>query len=121
GELWGRVTDVPWAMVFPNGGPLPRHPSQLYQAMLEGVVLFLLLQILVRRPGLRARRGFVSGAFLAGYAVARSIGELFRQPDANLGFLIGGATMGQLLSVPMLLVGIWLMLRAKPAEREAAA
>ncbi|MCO6418820.1 prolipoprotein diacylglyceryl transferase [Siccirubricoccus sp. KC 17139] len=115
GELWGRVSDVPWAMVFPTGGPEPRHPSQLYQASMEGVLLFLLLQLLVRIPAIRARRGFVSGAFLAGYAVARSVGELFRQPDANLGFLIGGATMGQLLSLPMLLVGLWLMLRARPA------
>ena len=121
GELWGRVTDVPWGMVFPTGGPEPRHPSQLYQAGLEGVVLFCLLQFLVHRPSIRERRGFVAGAFLAGYGVARFIGEFFRQPDAFLGFLFAGATMGQLLSVPMILVGAWLMLRAKPAAREVAA
>ncbi len=121
GELWGRVTDVPWGMVFPTGGPEPRHPSQLYQAGLEGVALFILLQVLVHIPAIRARRGFVAGAFLAGYGVARSIGEFFRQPDAFLGFLFAGATMGQLLSVPMILVGGWLMLRARPAPRAVAA
>jgi prolipoprotein diacylglyceryltransferase len=114
GELWGRVTDVPWGMVFPTGGPEPRHPSQLYQAGMEGLVLFVVLQVLVQMPGIRARRGFVAGAFLAGYGVARAIGELFRQPDAHLGFLFAGATMGQLLSVPMVLVGGWLMLRSRP-------
>jgi phosphatidylglycerol:prolipoprotein diacylglycerol transferase len=120
GELWGRVSDVPWAMVFPTGGPEPRHPSQLYQAFLEGACLLLLMQVLVHRPGLRARRGFLVGAFLAGYAVARIIGELFRQPDPQLGFLLGGATMGQLLSLPMLAMGAWLMWRAR-AERAAPA
>ena len=114
GELWGRVTDLPWAMVFPHAGPLPRHPSQLYQAALEGVLLFALLQLLVRRPGLRARRGFLSGAFLAGYGAARIVGELFREPDAHLGFLPGGVTMGQALSLPMLLAGAWLMWQARP-------
>jgi phosphatidylglycerol:prolipoprotein diacylglycerol transferase len=112
GELWGRTTDVHWAMVFPTGGPEPRHPSQLYQAGMEGLCLFILLQVLVRIPALRARDGFVSGAFLAGYGVARVIGELFRQPDAQLGFLFGGVTMGQLLSVPMILAGVALMLFA---------
>ncbi len=114
GELWGRVSEVPWAMVFPTGGPLPRHPSQLYQAGMEGLVLFVLLQVLVRQPGIRARRGFVAGAFIAGYGLARVVGEVFRQPDAHLGFLFAGATLGQLLSVPMVLVGGWLMLRARP-------
>ncbi|MBX9697918.1 MAG: prolipoprotein diacylglyceryl transferase [Acetobacteraceae bacterium] len=115
GELWGRVSDVPWAMVFPTGGPEPRHPSQLYQAGMEGVLLFLLLVALVWRPAIRAREGFVTGAFLAGYAVARLVGEIFRQPDAHLGFLAGGVTMGQLLSLPMLAAGLWLMLRARRA------
>jgi phosphatidylglycerol---prolipoprotein diacylglyceryl transferase len=116
GELWGRVSDVPWAMVFPHAGPEPRHPSQLYQAGLEGLALFTLLMVLVSRPAIRARRGFVAGAFLAGYGVARLVGELFRQPDAHLGFLFAGLTMGQVLSLPMILVGAWLMLRAKPSE-----
>ena len=119
GELWGRVTDVPWGIVFPTGGPEPRHPSQLYQAFLEGICLFVLLQALVRVPAIRARPGMLSGIFLIGYGVARIIGELFRQPDAHLGFLIGGVTMGQLLSLPMLVAGAWLVLRAR--RRPAAA
>jgi len=114
GELWGRVSDVPWAMVFPTGGPEPRHPSQLYQAAMEGVILFALLQLLALNPAIRARRGLLTGIFLMGYGIARIIGEFFRQPDAQLGFLFGGATMGQLLSVPMVLIGLWLALRAKP-------
>jgi phosphatidylglycerol:prolipoprotein diacylglycerol transferase len=111
GELWGRVAEVPWAMVFPGAGPDPRHPSQLYQAGLEGVCLFILLMVLVSRPSIRARVGVLSGVFLAGYGVARFTGEFFRQPDAHLGFLFAGATMGQLLSLPMMLVGAWLIAR----------
>jgi phosphatidylglycerol---prolipoprotein diacylglyceryl transferase len=111
GELYGRVSDVPWAMVFPMGGPVPRHPSQLYQAGLEGVVLFLLLFIAGRSGRLAGQPGRLTGLFLIGYAVARGIGELFRQPDAHLGFLVAGATMGQLLSLPMLAAGVWLLWR----------
>lgn len=121
GELWGRVTDVPWAMVFPGAGPDPRHPSQLYQAGMEGLLLGLLLATLCARPGVRARFGTLSGTFLIGYGVARSVGELFRQPDAFLGFLFAGATMGQLLSVPMVLAGLFLVLRARPAPTVAPA
>ncbi len=113
GELWGRVTDVPWAMVFPHAGPEPRHPSQLYQAFLEGICLFALLQVLVRIPSIRHRPGMTAGAFLAGYGIARIVGEMFRQPDAHLGFLLAGITMGQLLSLPMLAVGLWLIWRAR--------
>ncbi|MCX8133818.1 MAG: prolipoprotein diacylglyceryl transferase [Roseococcus sp.] len=118
GELWGRQTDLPWAMVFP-GDPaqLPRHPSQLYQAGLEGIALFALMLLLWSRPANRARVGLLTGALIAGYGVARSIGELFRQPDAHLGFLLGGATMGQLLSLPMIAVGAVLIWRARPAPR----
>ena len=111
GELWGRTTDVPWAMVFPSGGPLPRHPSQLYEALLEGLVLFVVLAVLIRAGALK-RPGLVLGAFVFGYAVARSICELFREPDAQLGFLWGGLTMGTLLSLPLLLAGIALMAAA---------
>ncbi|HVI27696.1 prolipoprotein diacylglyceryl transferase [Hansschlegelia sp.] len=118
GELFGRVSDVPWAMAFPNGGPEPRHPSQLYQAALEGVCLFVLVQILVRSGALK-RPGLVTGAFVAGYAVARIIGEEFRQPDAQIGFLAGGLTMGMLLSLPMLLAGLALV--AVAWKRPAAA
>ena len=103
GELWGRPTDVPWAMVFPNAGPEPRHPSQLYEAGLEGLVLFLVMLLVcaTRRagPSGAARLG---GMFLIGYGLARIAWRTFREPDAQLGFLAGGLTMGQLLSMPML-------------------
>jgi phosphatidylglycerol:prolipoprotein diacylglycerol transferase len=112
GELWGRVSDLPWAMVFPGGGPLPRHPSQLYEAGCEGVLLFLVL-FAAERGGARRCPGVLSGLFLAGYAVARMSGELFRQPDVQLGFLIFGTTMGQLLSIPLLVGGIALILWAR--------
>ena len=114
GELFGRVADVPWAMVFPRGGPLARHPSQVYEAGMEGAVLFVLLYLAWRHTGLRRRPGALTGLFLAGYAVARMIAELFRQPDAHLGFLLGGTTMGQWLSAPMLVVGLYLIVGAKP-------
>jgi phosphatidylglycerol---prolipoprotein diacylglyceryl transferase len=105
GELWGRPTDVPWAMIFPNGGPLPRHPSQLYEATAEGIVLFIVLGLMVRAGALR-RPGLVSGSFLLGYGVARVICELFREPDAQLGFLWRGLTMGMILCIPLMLAGI---------------
>ena len=105
GELWGRTTDVPWAMVFPSGGPEPRHPSQLYEATLEGLVLFTILALFIRGGALK-RPGLIIGIFAVGYALARSFCELFREPDAQLGFLWGGLTMGILLSVPLMLIGI---------------
>jgi phosphatidylglycerol:prolipoprotein diacylglycerol transferase len=114
-ELYGRPTDVAWAMIFPGGGPEPRHPSQLYEAALEGILLFVLLHVVARYSTARLRYGMVSGLFLIGYGSARIIVEFFRQPDSNLGYLFGFVTMGQLLSVPMILLGIWLMVRAKPA------
>jgi phosphatidylglycerol:prolipoprotein diacylglycerol transferase len=118
GELWGRPAELPWAMVFPADPlQLPRHPSQLYQAGLEGVALFALMWLLWSRPANRARVGLLTGALLAGYGVARLIGEFFRQPDAHLGFLFAGATMGQLLSLPMVLVGAFLIWRSRPAPR----
>ena len=119
GELWGRPTDVPWAMVFPRAGPLPRHPSQLYEAALEGVVLFLVMQWFAREPRRPEDRGRLGGIFLIGYALARITCELFREPDVQLGFLVGGITMGQLLSLPMLLVGIVAVARARRARRAA--
>ncbi|AUG53974.1 prolipoprotein diacylglyceryl transferase [Thalassospira marina] len=105
GELFGRTTDVPWGMVFPRGGPEPRHPSQLYEAGLEGVALFCILFVLSRSEKMRSHPGVVGGVFLAGYGISRIIVEFFRQPDQQLGYLVFGATMGQLLSVPMVLVG----------------
>jgi phosphatidylglycerol:prolipoprotein diacylglycerol transferase len=124
GELWGRTSDVPWAMVFPTGGPLPRHPSQLYEAALEGLVLFIVLGFLVRTGALK-RPGLIIGCFAVGYSLARSFCELFREPDAQLGFLWGGLTMGMVLSLPLLLFGIVLIvialrrppLNAAPAVR----
>ncbi len=115
-ELWGREAPawLPWAMYFPGAGPEPRHPSQLYQALLEGAVLLAVLALLCRHQSLRARFGTLTGVFLIGYGVARSIGEFFRQPDAFLGFLWGGVTMGQLLCIPMLVAGAWLVWRAQP-------
>jgi phosphatidylglycerol:prolipoprotein diacylglycerol transferase len=138
GELWGRpAPDLPWGVVFPGAGPLPRHPSQLYEAFAEGIVLFLLLGLAVRRFGFR-RPGLIGGIFVLGYALARIVCEFFREPDAQLGFLFGtsvdalqgGITMGMLLSIPMALVGavaICLALRGltrppemKPAENASA-
>jgi len=112
-ELWGRTTDVAWAVVFPNGGPYPRHPSQLYEATLEGLVLLVVLHLVWRRESLRTKPGVISGAFLIGYGLSRVIVEFFRQPDAYLGYLYGGATMGQLLSIPMILAGMALIAYAK--------
>src|SRR5260221_14380266 len=110
-ELWGRVTDVPWAMVFPNGGALPRHPSQLYEAALEGLALFLIINGLELFTKIRERPGALSGVFLIGYGAARSIAEFFREPDSFLGFLAFGLTMGQWLSLPLILPGLVLLLR----------
>jgi phosphatidylglycerol:prolipoprotein diacylglycerol transferase len=118
GELYGRPTDVRWAMIFPNGGPVPRHPSQLYEAFCEGILLFLLLFVAERR-GARRSPGIETGLFLAGYAVARMSGELFRQPDPQLGYLIFGTTMGQLLSMPVLIAGIAIIIWARRTPRPA--
>ncbi len=115
GELFGRPSEVSWAMVFPRGGPLPRHPSQLYEAGLEGILLFLVLYILVRMGALQ-RSGTVTGAFLIGYALARMLAELFREPDTHLGFLFGGVTMGQMLSLPLALAGLGLVIWARRAR-----
>ena len=120
GELFGRVTDVPWAMVFPAGGSAPRHPSQLYEAGCEGILLFVVLFV-AERYGVRRYPGILSGLFLAGYAVARMSGELFRQPDVQLGFLIFGTTMGQLLSIPLLIAGIVVIAWARRRPPLAAA
>jgi phosphatidylglycerol:prolipoprotein diacylglycerol transferase len=103
GELWGRTTDVSWGMVFPKGGPLPRHPSQLYEMVLEGFVLFLILWIYSRKP--RPSMA-VSGAFLVGYGIFRFLVEFFREPDSHIGFdLLGWMTRGQILCIPMVLFG----------------
>jgi phosphatidylglycerol:prolipoprotein diacylglycerol transferase len=119
GELYGRPSNVSWAMIFPNGGPVPRHPSQLYEAFCEGILLFILL-FAAERLHARERPGVVTGLFLAGYAAARMSGEVFREPDPQLGFLIFGTTMGQLLSIPLLIAGIliiaWALRAPVPAR-----
>ena len=108
-ELWGRTTDVPWGMVFPGAGSIPRHPSQLYEALLEGLVLFVVLLVLARK---RRADGFMFGVFMFGYGSFRFIIEFMREPDAQLGLLWGGATMGQLLSLPLIALGAWFVVRA---------
>ncbi len=115
GELFGRVADVPWAMVFPRGGPEPRHPSQLYEAGLEGLVLFIVLMVLSRSAFVRARPGMLAGVFMLGYGAARAIVEVFREPDAHLGFLTAGLTMGQWLSLPVFALGVWLIVHSNRA------
>jgi phosphatidylglycerol---prolipoprotein diacylglyceryl transferase len=120
-ELYGRPTDVPWAMVFP-GDPLalPRHPSQLYEAGLEGILLFVVLFVLMNKESIRRRHGLVTGVFLAGYALARIFVEFFREPDSFLGFIAAGTTMGQWLSLPMLIAGAYLIRRACRVEPQIA-
>lgn len=129
-ELWGRVTDVPWGVVFCNeriqqalgacpAGLIPRHPSQIYEAFLEGIVLFLVLRILTHsRLKLKTPR-FVGGAFICGYGLSRIFVEYFREPDQQLGYLLGTdwLTMGMILSTPMVLAGIWAMATAKPVAQ----
>jgi len=113
GELYGRPTDVPWAMIFPSDPQqLLRHPSQIYEAGLEGIVLFVVLLVLMSKESVRRRHGLVTGVFLAGYAVARIFVEFFREPDSFLGFLAAGTTMGQWLSLPMLIAGVYFIWRA---------
>ena len=107
GELWGRVTHVPWAMIYPQAGPQPRHPSEIYEFLMEGVLLFLILWFFSMKPRPRIA---VSGLFLLCYGIFRTIGECFRQPDPQLNFIaFGWLTMGQLLSFPMIILGIILL------------
>ena len=112
GELYGRASDVSWAMVFPSDpAQLPRHPSQLYEAALEGLALGLVMLTLALRERVRARPGLLAGVFFLGYGLTRSFAELFREPDAHLGFIFGPVTMGQLLSLPLIVAGIALLVR----------
>ena len=110
GELYGRVTTLPWAMVFPNSDGQPRHPSQLYEAGLEGLLLGIIMFMLWRRGWLQ-QRGRVTGVLLAGYGLARSMIEFVREPDAQIGLVLQSASMGQLLSAPMIILGIYLIMR----------
>ncbi len=113
GELWGRPTDVPWAIVFPLAGPEPRHPSQLYEAGLEGLLLFAVMWVLFWKTDARYQPGKLCGAFALGYGLSRVALERVRQPDAGLENLPWGLTMGQTLSVPMIALGLYLVLTAK--------
>jgi phosphatidylglycerol:prolipoprotein diacylglycerol transferase len=113
GELYGRVTDVPWAMVFPSGGPAPRHPSQIYEFFLEGVVLFVVLWMLRRK---HYKPGILTALFLVLYGAFRFFSEFFREPDEQLGYVLGMFTMGQLLSLSMLLAGLIMLYLRKRAE-----
>ncbi len=122
GELWGKVTDVPWAVVFPTGGPFARHPSQLYEAVLEGPVLFAVLAVLIWRFGKLNAPRYIGGTFIAGYAVSRILVEFVREPDAHIGYLYGGwLTMGMALSIPMLAVGVIAVISARPAGGPSSA
>ncbi|MGQ9499386.1 MAG: prolipoprotein diacylglyceryl transferase [Dissulfurimicrobium sp.] len=119
GELYGRPSDVPWAMIFPQGGPLPRHPSQIYEAFLEGMVLFVILWPLSKRPWPYGRKLVV---FLMLYAIVRYVAELFREPDPQLGFvLLGSVTMGQILSIGLFILGLlfWWYLERNAAQKPA--
>jgi len=123
-ELFGRPSDVAWAVIFPTGGPEARHPSQLYEAALEGVLLFAVIAVLLSATRARERPGLITGVFLCGYGIARIVVEFFREPDAHLGFMLGGVTMGQILSLPVLGAGAYLIARAmtqppRPAETTA--
>lgn len=120
GELYGRVTDVPWAMIFPGGGPLPRHPSQLYESLLEGLLLFAVLWAVHKKPWQNQRlwpHGSISALFLSGYGCVRIVVERFREPDQQIGYLLGYFTMGQLLSGAMVIGGIVIWNIRMRAER----
>ncbi|KKK76729.1 hypothetical protein LCGC14_2860720, partial [marine sediment metagenome] len=118
GELWGRTTDVPWGIVFPTGGPLARHPSQLYEAFLEGLVLFIILYVFTKKP---RPAGSVGGLFLLGYGVFRFCVEYVREPDAHLGLFGGFISMGQILSLPMVIAGLGLIIWAYKKPQSAVA
>lgn len=115
GELYGRSTDMPWGIVFPTGGPVPRHPSQLYEAFLEGIVLFVVLRLV---SGRRHPDGVIFWTFIGGYGLFRFIVEFFREPDQQMGFLFGTITMGQMLSLPMAMLGMIMVVRSYSRERE---
>lgn len=116
GELYGRIsTSVPWAIIFPSAGPEPRHPSQLYEALWEGVVLFVILNLIWwTSKKYRSRYGFTAGLFFLLYGAGRMFLELFREPDAHLGFIAANLTMGQILCLPMIVLGAWLIIHSSP-------
>ncbi len=111
-ELWGRVSTVPWAVKFPSGGYLPRHPSQLYEAITEGLLMFIILNFLWKKELVRTHYGIISSIFLIVYSISRICMEFFREPDAQIGFIINNITMGQLLSLPFLILGLYILNRS---------
>jgi phosphatidylglycerol:prolipoprotein diacylglycerol transferase len=117
GELWGRVTELPWGVVFPGGGPLPRHPSQLYEAALEGIALFIIMSALVRIKGIRTKPGMLGGIFISIYGAMRIFVEFFREPDQHLGYYFSYFTMGQFLSLPMIIIGCYFIFRKAKLQR----
>lgn len=119
GELLGRVTTVSWAVIFPYGGGLPRHPSQLYEAGLEGLCLFVVLLLAARRPTIRRTPGMLLGIFIAGYGVSRFIVEFYREPDPQVGLIIQYFSLGQLLSLPMIIAGIFLISHVRQSKTAA--
>ena len=116
-ELWGRTTDLPWGIIFPNGGPAPRHPSQLYEAALEGIAIFLILRLLSHTTPALKKPGMIAGLFAILYGLFRSLVELVRVPDAQIGYLGMGTTMGMWLSAPMIIAGLSLVLFAQLRPR----
>lgn len=121
GELWGAPSNLPWAMVFPSGGPEPRHPTQVYEALLEGVVIFLVLNWLLRRTAAVRMPGLITGSFFVLYGVFRYLIEFVRVPDAHLGYLGGIISMGQILSLPMIAFGLYLILSARQKAQKKGA
>jgi len=116
GELFGRVTTVPWAVTFPYGGGLPRHPSQLYESLLEGLCLFIVLFLAARQPDIRRATGLLSGIFITGYGISRFIVEFYREPDMQIGLLLEYFSLGQILSLPMIFAGIFLICYARKTK-----
>lgn len=121
GELFGRATDVAWGMVFPHGGDLARHPSQIYEALLEGVLLFAVMAVMVCSESVRRRAGVLSGVFLIGYGAARFLVEYFREPDMHIGLIGGFISMGQILCLPMIAGGIVAMMYGIKNGRQQSA
>ena len=117
GELFGKISNLPWAVIFPNGGNVSRHPSQIYEAILEGLILFLILNYLALKKKLLFRVGYISGSFLLFYSVMRIFSEIFREPDIHLGFLFNYFSLGTLLSLPILIAGLLIILWSKKNEQ----
>ncbi len=120
GELFGRVSTMDWAVRFPHGGGVPRHPSQLYEALLEGALLFVVLFLLQRKESVRNTTGVLSGVFIAGYGISRFIIEFFREPDMQIGFILEYFSLGQLLSLPMIMAGVYLVYYARSKRQQSA-